>query len=246
MPQAVLSLGPISFQEFEIPPSITFGGRQRIATHYLSSGARQIDTLGPDDAAISFAGILSGSNAAIRAREIDTLRSLGTPLLLAWSNFQYSVIISEFQAEYRNRRWIPYRLACTVVSDPISSSITGNELMVVDALASLNLMYDVVPVLPATVPDLRPLVSSASGARANTPALAIAAASLVTATSILTAEAANRELQLLGKPLSFAGLATTPAEYIFQMVEIAAGLQSLASALDCVGHAALCLREISP
>ena len=246
MPQAVLSLGPISFQEFEIPPSITFGGRQRIATHYLSSGARQIDTLGPNDSDISFAGVLSGSNAAIRAQEIDTLRSLGTPLALTWSNFEYLVIINEFQAEYRNRRWIPYRIACTVVSDPISSSIVGNELMMVDALASLNLMYDVAPVLPAAVPDPRPMVASASSARATTPALAIAVASLVTATSILATEAANRESQLLGKTSSFAGLAATPSEYIFQLAEIAEGLQSLASALDCVGHAALCLGEVSP
>ena len=246
MPQAVLSLGPISFQEFEIPPSITFGGRQRIATHYLSSGARQIDTLGPNDSDISFAGVLSGSNAAIRAQEIDTLRSLGTPLLLAWSNFEYLVIINEFQAEYRNRRWIPYRIACTVVSAPVSSSITGNEVMMIDALASLNLMYDVARAFSTAVPDPRPMVSSASGARANTPALALAAASLVTATSILTTEAANQESQLLGTTISFAGLATTHSEYIFQLAEIEEGLQSLASALDCVGHAALCLREVSP
>jgi|GEM_PF-1589125 len=246
MPQAALSLGPISFQEFEIPPMIAFGGRHRIATHYLSSGARQIDTLGPDDANISFAGVLSGPNAAIRAHEIDTLRSIGTPLTLAWSEFEYLVIISEFRAEYRNRWWIPYRITCTIVSDPISASLTGNDLLLVDALASLNLIYDIAPGISAVVPDPRPPVSAAAASRGNAEALAAASAALAATASTLTASNLNCESQLNREISTYSNLTVNAPKYIAQLVDFAEHLQSFATALDCVGHASVCLQEINP
>lgn len=53
MSDTVLLLGPVVFQEFEIPPCINFGGRQRLAMHRMPDGARIVDALGRDDAQIA-------------------------------------------------------------------------------------------------------------------------------------------------------------------------------------------------
>ena len=113
----VLSLGPVAFEAFEVPARIGFGGHQRVVTHTLPGGARVIDTMGRDDAAITWSGAFSGPDATLRARLLDTLRSDGAVWTLAWDAFSYSVVIAEFQAQYERSNWIPYRVSCTVLAD---------------------------------------------------------------------------------------------------------------------------------
>lgn len=123
MSDITLLLGPVAFQDFEVPSQITFGGTQRLAIHRLPGGARVIDALGRDDAELSFAGIFSGTDATLRARAIDELRSAGLPLPLTWNVFFYTVIIDTFEADYRAEHWIPYRIRCTVLRDEASALI---------------------------------------------------------------------------------------------------------------------------
>ena len=130
-----LLLGPVAFRDFEIPSGINFGGAQRTAIHRLAGGARIIDSLGRDDANITFSGTFSGSDATLRARLVDGLRVTGVPLPLTWDVFFYTVIISEFQADYQNGSWIPYRLACTVLRDEASALTTAAVSVGADALA---------------------------------------------------------------------------------------------------------------
>ena len=121
MPDIVLMLGPVVFQNFEVASGIIFGGRQRLAVHHLLGGARVIDTLGRDDGRISFSGCFSGSSATLRARSLDELRASGTVLPITWDVFYYSVVISDLTADYQNGLWIPYRIACTVLRDEASA-----------------------------------------------------------------------------------------------------------------------------
>jgi hypothetical protein len=123
MSDVALLLGPVGFQDFEVPARINFGGEQRLAVHHLVGGARVIDTLGRDDTEICFAGTFSGSDATLRARAIDALRAGGQVLPLTWDIFYYSVIVSRFEADYRNGWWIPYRIACTVLRDEASALV---------------------------------------------------------------------------------------------------------------------------
>jgi hypothetical protein len=141
MSGTTLTLGPIVFRDFEIPSAITFGGRQRMAVRYLTTGQRVIDTLGPDDATISFAGVLSGPNASARARDIDALRTQGRPLGLSWNTFLYSVIIRSFEADFKNQWWINYRIHCMVLANPNVGGATTALSAVAEALDSLNIMY---------------------------------------------------------------------------------------------------------
>jgi hypothetical protein len=120
-----LTLGPVAFVGFELPSSITLGGRQRLAIHRLPGGLRIIDALGADPADLAWSGIFTGPDAADRARTLDTLRVAGQTLLLAWDAFLYSVIIENFQADYRSPWWIPYRLSCSVLQDEAANAVTA-------------------------------------------------------------------------------------------------------------------------
>jgi hypothetical protein len=113
----MLLLGPVVFQDFELPARVRFGGTQRLAVHQMPGGARVIDMLGRDDAEIGWSGVFSGSDAPERARLIDLMRAEGGVWPLTWDAFFYSVIVSRFEAEYARPNWIPYRAICTVLRD---------------------------------------------------------------------------------------------------------------------------------
>jgi hypothetical protein len=113
----MLLLGPVVFQDFELPARVRFGGTQRLAVHQMPGGARVIDMLGRDDAEIGWSGVFSGSDAPVRARLIDLMRAEGGVWPLTWDAFFYSVIVSRFEADFARPNWIPYRVTCTVLRD---------------------------------------------------------------------------------------------------------------------------------
>ena len=121
---ALLTLGGLELDGFEVPASVRFGGAQRAAVHKLLGGARVIDTMGRDDSALSWSGILSGADASDRARTLDALRVAGGVLALAWDAFCYDVVITQLDLEYRNPWWITYSIECTVLSDLAQSVVT--------------------------------------------------------------------------------------------------------------------------
>lgn len=138
MSDVALLLGPIVFQDFEIPSGINFGGRQRMAVHWLPGGTRVIDAIGRDDAQISFSGVFTGSNATLRARSLDELRVAGIVLPLTWDVFFYTVLISEFRADYRSGWWIPYRIVCTVLQDEASMLLQLGISLATAALSDIG------------------------------------------------------------------------------------------------------------
>ena len=114
MPQYLL-IGPILFQDFELPPSISWGGAQAMHVHKLLGGARIIDAMGRDDAPITWTGVFTGGDAGLRARAIDLMRAEGASWPLTWDTYFYTVIIERFDADFRRPNWIPYRISCTVL-----------------------------------------------------------------------------------------------------------------------------------
>ncbi len=123
MADIALLLGPVVFQDFEVPARINLGGDQRLAVHRLVGGARVIDSLGRDDAELRFGGVFSGRDATLRARTLDELRAAGAPLPLTWDVFYYTVILKRFEADYRSGWWIPFRIACTVLRDEAAALV---------------------------------------------------------------------------------------------------------------------------
>lgn len=241
MSEAALILGPIAFQDFEIPSSIAFGGRQRTATHYLSSGRRITDALGPDDETISFAGVLSGGLAVARARDIDTLRSLGQPLVLVWNTFSYSVLLTSFQAQYRNQWWIPYNISCTVLTNPSVMSDIQNLSAPDEAAAALNLMYEAVPAAFLPFADLRLPISAA--AVQNSPTSINMAIARLSASAALLATARTNTEASLARLSTVAPIAVDRAlTNLTALVGMSRELQYLALAQDCLAQASAHLR----
>jgi len=132
-----LLLGPVSFQGFELPGRIDFGGEQRLAVHVLPGGARVIDALGRDDADISWEGYFSGGDAADRARLLDAMRATGSVLPLAWDAFCYLVVIRSFDAAYVKTNWVPYRISCTVVADQAQAAVSEPASLITGLLGDL-------------------------------------------------------------------------------------------------------------
>lgn len=151
MSDVMLVLGPVAFQSFEIPSGVNFGGRQIVAVHQLTDGRRVLDSMGPAEAEISFAGVFSGEDATTRARLLNSLRVTGAELTLTWDVFRYAVILAHFDAEYENSVWIPYRVKCTVVRDEATSispyqvslgnSVTSDLNIAADQCSGLNVDF---------------------------------------------------------------------------------------------------------
>ena len=120
---ALLTLGNVAFDGFEVPARVRFGGAQRTAVHKLLGGGRAIDTMGRDDHSLVWSGILSGNNASDRARALDAMRVTGNVLPLAWDAFCYDVIIADLNFEFCSPWWITYKMACIVVTDLAQSVI---------------------------------------------------------------------------------------------------------------------------
>ena len=213
-----------------------------MAVHYLTNGQRVTDLLGPDDASISFSGVLSGANASARARDIDTLRIMGQPLDLIWNTFLYLVAIENFEAEYRNQWWIPYKIHCSVLSNPNVTSVGAALSAAAEAVVSLDTMYGAVPTAFLPIPDTRPMLGS-NGATLGPAQTATATASLRDSQLILTAEQGRREKTLILAALD----STLPTSQFLSVFTPAVGaaeaVQYLALSQDCMGQAEMFLSQ---
>lgn len=133
-----LTLGPVAFTAFEVPERISFGGTQRLAIHRLAGGGRVVDSLGWDDAPITWSGTFSGNQAGSRARLLETICAAGNPVSLMWDDFCYTVVIARFSADYRFGYWIPYRIECAVTRDQLQQLAIAAEALMNSELADLT------------------------------------------------------------------------------------------------------------
>lgn len=142
MSNSPIRLGPIELQDFEIPESIRFGGRHRLAIHALVGGRRIIERLGPDDADIQFRGIFSGPTASSRVKAFDDLRLSGEIVWLTWESFRRRVVVRSLTADYHSPWWIPYQVKCTVIDQRRNTSTQAASLAAVLATdLSTALLY---------------------------------------------------------------------------------------------------------
>lgn len=139
----VLTLGGITFDEFSTPTEMMGGGNQAMVVHKLPGGNRVIDTLGPDEASITWSGFFFGNNAYVTALALDGLRAAGQVLPLTWGGQFRSVIIENFT--YKVRRmpaWVNYSISCTVYQNPalgnLSTSPSSFDTLVSSDLSSAS------------------------------------------------------------------------------------------------------------
>lgn len=135
----ILTLGGIAFDDFSTPHKMMGGGNQALVVHKLPGGQRVIDTLGPDDAPITWSGFFFGNDAYTTALALDGMRAAGQVVSLTWGGQFRSVIIDNFIYEVvRIPTWVDYRISCTVYQNPALGNLTPSTSSV-DSLVSSDL-----------------------------------------------------------------------------------------------------------
>lgn len=175
-----LSLGNITFANYEIPEYMPFGGKQSLAVHKLLGGQRVVQAMGRDDDDYSWEGIFFGTTAQFRARYLDGLRINGGALKLTYAQFNYSVVISAFEGKFERINQVPYRITVTVVQDlnapfsillPVSYNDAVQNLLIeatnlANALANPNITNSLA-ILGFTINQVGNLDNAASSALAT-------------------------------------------------------------------------------
>jgi hypothetical protein len=136
----VLTLGGVTFGNFSTPTGMGAGGAQAMVVHKLPGGSRVIDTLGPDEANITWSGFFFGNNAYTDVLAIDALRAAGQVLSLTWAGQFRSVLIDNFT--YHIRRlpmWVEYSISCTVSQNPMQGASPTLPTSSIDDLVSTDL-----------------------------------------------------------------------------------------------------------
>jgi len=101
--------------EFEVPERITIAARQRTVQHQLIGGRRIIDVLGTEYDPLSWAGIITGSQAGERVSALERMRDAGLPLVLTLDDYRFTVVITAFSPVYEYVRRRPYTIEVAVV-----------------------------------------------------------------------------------------------------------------------------------
>lgn len=245
MSDIILLLGPIVFKDFEVPSGITFGGGQRLAIHRLPGGTRVIDALGRDDANLTFAGIFSGSDATLRARALDELRSVGLPLPLTWDVFFYSVVIDRFEANYQNSHWIPYRISCTVLRDEAAALFESVVSIATAALADVSTALASAAVAQIDLADAQSAIFAPGATTSGTAAFAAARSGLAGAQSALGNGLAASEALLTNAGFVGATTAESGITGLSQAAAAAGQLSQISQARSYIGRAAVNLASAS-
>lgn len=106
-----------TFQDFEIPESISVGSRQGTSVHTLVGGKRIVDTLGPIPVSPGWAGEFIGANALTRFLYLKTQCDQAVLFQLEWSQFAYTGVIAAIEADFMQETRVAYRLSFLVEVD---------------------------------------------------------------------------------------------------------------------------------
>ncbi len=118
-----LTLGAVTFDGWEIPGDINFGGQQQLVTHKLIGGQRIVEAMGPDPDNIRWRGRFRGPDALGRAQAVDAMRQAGAAVPLTWGGLFYMVVIQHFKPSYEKGWEIPYEIECVVSGDPFGAGV---------------------------------------------------------------------------------------------------------------------------
>ncbi len=242
MSSVVLVLGPVVFQDFEIPSNINIGGRQILAVHQLTDGRRVIDSIGPDESEISFSGAFSGADATLRARTLNSLRAAGDELSLLWDVFFYTVVLSHFDAEYENPVWIPYRISCTVVRDEAASEISSVVSLGNSILADLGVAAE-------QCADFSLDFTAAQCSMANPKATTLGSAAYVAAQSTIGLAQDNVNTQIASTEATFQAAissnVSSAESLLAALVTSTTAAQQLAALMSATAYVGRAMRNLS-
>ena len=245
MSNVALLLGPIAFQDFEVPSNINIGGAQRLVIHRLPGGTRVIDTLGRDDMNIMFSGTFSGPDATLRARSLDAMRVSGLPMSLTWDVFFYSVIIKKFEADYRSGWWIPYHITCAVVRDEASSAVSAVISIADDALSDVTTASTFAIAAGIDLSDTQTAIGMPNAAVKGTAMYSSTLAALASARALVVSGISQAEATLGAASWPVEGQMPSAATALNGVVSACQQISWLTAAQAYIGRASINLANAS-
>jgi hypothetical protein len=239
----IVTLGGMTLESFEVPATISFGGSQRMAVHDLPGGGRVIDVLGAVSADITFAGIISGSDAETRVSLIDTMRISGAALVLGWDAQYCTVILREAVFDYEKPWWIPYRLRCIVQNTAVFAAAIASAAASITA--DLAAAAGVLGGLPISLDAANAALAVTGATTFGTAAYAQSVVALTSAQAAVSTSLTSIGAPLSGLGLGLGGNDTSAMVAAMTAATTTAGsLAALASAQGSIGSACSDLQTI--
>lgn len=178
-----LTLGEVTFDgAFECPQVMNGGGSQNLNVHEQIGGVRVIDAMGRSDADVGWSGSFIGISAEDRVKFLNNMRIQGNQQVLAYSSFQFLVVVKSFTWQFKPNNWIDYQIVCTVVDDqtqPVTLLVPAafNDTVLVDLAAALELAVLVAnPSVTSALGILNAAISNLPGVSSDAEVAAVAAA----------------------------------------------------------------------
>lgn len=227
---ATLTLGPITFTEFEIPAKVHIPGKHKLGKNVNIGGKRITHAMGPDDGEISWSGILMGSNASSRSKALQGLKDGGTEVAFLCGNEFRMVIVEDFDITYHASYEIYYRISCYVTSNPARDAISG-----IAAGLGLTGAIGVDVSAIAGIVGASPIVSAGMGAL-NTAAGALGAVPSLSAIALPALSAfvplVRSAVGLLASEVASAGAIIAAGPVLTTSPQFAASLVGIGSAFE--------------
>jgi hypothetical protein len=173
------------------------------------------------------------------------MRVSGLSLPLTWDVFFYTVVISQFQADYATSNWIPYKIRCTVLRDEASAAF--ESVLALGATVLSDVATAVAQALSAgvDVSSLQTSVSEPSAMVRDTAAYGQAQVALTYTQSSLSGAISASETVLPNSRVTSAGTAASGVASLTSAIAAAQQVSQLTVAQAYVGRAATNLANAS-
>lgn len=213
-----VTLGDFSFDSFEVPETIRWGGKQHIVSQTMPGGTNVFAAMGIEFPPLSWSGIFDGMNALSRSRQLYTMLNAAALITLSWNDRTYTVMVSDYEASDTKTNWIPYRISCLVLRDETLSSNPPAPSLLSQVTADIAGAIGVTPAQltqgVGTALSAAQAAATVAGAvtAGSSAALALTGAVATAATAVNAATVlANSQIATLASAAASTGSAVLPA-----------------------------------
>jgi hypothetical protein len=112
-----LSLGSVTFNSIEHPDELPLVLKQVTAVHEMIGGGRIVQTFGVQPQELKWEGNFFDSSAQSRVQTLAQMLAAGTPVTLSQGNYNFTVIITDFNPTEYHQFWFKYSICCQIIED---------------------------------------------------------------------------------------------------------------------------------
>lgn len=134
----VLTLGPVQFEDFEVPSSLTdLGGEHKIATHSFPGGYQTQQAFGAFPVPLTWEGHMTGTTAMFRKNELDRIRVAGREVVLSFGDKIFLGLVQTCRITVRHEWLVNYQIVFVPRVDVSSGAGPSDLLSAFDMINSV-------------------------------------------------------------------------------------------------------------